>query len=66
MGWERELYFKSGDPSLLTEMWPELMISDKVTYPPCNFTSFPSCYLAAISLRFCIVTEEVQKGLGFA
>lgn len=43
---EGELYFRSGDPGLIMKIQFELIISGKVTCPPCNFTSLPVCLLS--------------------
>lgn len=62
MGWERELYFRSGDPGLLMKTWLELIISGKVTYPPWNFTSLTSCLLSGCS-KFMVLHCNGSRGL---
>lgn len=62
MGWERGVYFKSGDLDLLMKMWLELIISGKVTYTPCNFTSVPSCLLSGHD-KFMVLYCNSSRGL---
>lgn len=62
MGWGRELYFKSWDPGLIMKMQFELIISGKMTCPPCNFTSFPFCLLSGHG-NFMVLHCNSSKGL---